>query len=70
MVNLDVQNGIVQFAPPAVVAGEVASRVLGLTIGDWFYIVAIFCMLISTLTTSIVAVLKSRERKKNKEDTE
>ncbi|UCR91161.1 putative lysis protein [Ralstonia phage RpT1] len=68
MVNLDVQNGIVQFAPPAVVAGEVASRVLGLTINEWFYIVAIVCMLISTLTTSIVAVIKSRRKNKDKEE--
>ncbi|AJT60794.1 putative lysis protein [Ralstonia phage phiITL-1] len=68
MVNLDVQNGVVQFAPPAVVAGEVASRVLGLTVNEWFYIVAIVCMLISTLTTSIVAVIKSRRKNKDKED--
>lgn len=68
MVNLDVQNGIVQFAPPAVVAGEVASRVLGLTLGDWFYVVAIFCMLLSTVTSSIVAVLKARKKKEKEEE--
>ncbi|UCR90946.1 putative lysis protein [Ralstonia phage RpY2] len=70
MVNLDVQNGIVQFAPPAVVAGEVASRVLGLTINEWFYIVAIICMLISTITTSLVAFIKSRKKDDNKKEDE
>ncbi|BAJ51836.1 holin [Ralstonia phage RSB2] len=66
MVNLDMQNGIVQFAPPAVVAGEAVARIAGLSINEWFYIVAIFCMVISTITTSVVAVLKSRN--KNKEE--
>ncbi|UXQ84893.1 putative lysis protein [Ralstonia phage 10RS306A] len=68
MVNLDIQNGVVQFAPPAVVAGEAVARIAGLSINEWFYIVAILCMVISTLTTSIVAILKTKKKDKDKED--
>ena len=68
MVNLDIQNGVVQFAPPAVVAGEAVARIAGLTINEWFYIVAILCMVISTVTTSVVAILKSRSKKNKEED--
>ena len=32
MVNLDIQNGVATFAPPAVVAGEVGAKLAGLTI--------------------------------------
>lgn len=61
MLGIDVQNGVVQFTPPAVVAGEVVTRLAGLTLNEWFYIVAILCMLISTITTSLVAWKKAKK---------
>lgn len=61
MVNLDIQNGVVQYTPPALAAGEVTTRLLGITINEWFYIVAILSMLISTATTTYVAVRKARK---------
>lgn len=61
MVNIDINSGVATFAPPAIVAGEVSSRLLGLTINEWFYIVAIACMLISTVASTAVAVLKTRK---------
>lgn len=67
MVNLDLQNGVATFAPPAVVAGEVGAKLVGLTINEWFYVVAIFCMLMSTMASTAVAVLKAKNHK-NKED--
>ena len=66
MVNLDVQNGVATFAPPAVVAGEVGAKLAGLTINEWFYVVAIFCMLLSTVASTAVAVSKAKS--KNKEE--
>ena len=66
MVNLDIQNGVATFAPPAVVAGEVGAKLAGLTINEWFYVVAIFCMLLSTVASTAVAVTKAKS--KNKED--
>lgn len=60
MLNLDIQNGVATFAPPAIVAGEVSSRLMGLTINEWFYVVAIACMLISTVASTAVAVLKAK----------
>lgn len=67
MVNLDIQNGVATFAPPAVVAGEVGAKLVGLTINEWFYVVAIFCMLMSTMASTAVAVLKAKNHK-SKED--
>lgn len=64
MVNLDLQNGVATFAPPAVVAGEVGAKLAGLTINEWFYVVAIFCMLMSTVASTAVAVLKAKHTKK------
>lgn len=66
MVNLDIQNGVATFAPPAVVAGEVGAKLAGLTINEWFYVVAIFCMLLSTVASTAVAVSKAKS--KNKEE--
>lgn len=66
MVNLDIQNGVATFAPPAVVAGEVGAKLAGLTINEWFYVVAIFCMLLSTVASTAVAVSKANS--KNKEE--
>lgn len=66
MVNIDVQNGVATFAPPAVVAGEVGAKLAGLTINEWFYVVAIFCMLLSTVASTAVAVTKAKS--KNKEE--
>lgn len=66
MVNLDIQNGVATFAPPAVVAGEVGAKLAGLTINEWFYVVAIFCMLLSTVASTAVAVTKAKT--KNKEE--
>lgn len=66
MVNLDIQNGAATFAPPAVVAGEVGAKLAGLTINEWFYVVAIFCMLLSTVASTAVAVSKAKS--KNKEE--
>ncbi|AKG94470.1 hypothetical protein [Delftia phage IME-DE1] len=63
MVNIDIGNGVATFTPPAVVAGEVAARVFGLTINEWFYIVAIACMLVSTVASTAVAVLKAKNKK-------
>lgn len=63
MVSIDTLNGINTYGPPAVVAGEAASRIAGLTINEWFYIVAILCMLMSNITTTIKAL------RRNKEDT-
>lgn len=56
MVNIDMNQGITTFGPPALVAGEVGARVAGLTINEWFYVVAIFCMLTSTVVSSIKAL--------------
>lgn len=67
MVNLDMQNGVATFAPPVVVAGEVGAKLAGLTINEWFYVVAIFCMLLSTVASTAVAVLKAKSTK-NKEE--
>lgn len=61
MFNIDVPNGIVAVTPPAVVAGEVAARINGLTINEWFYITAIACMLISTVASNVIAVLKMKK---------
>lgn len=61
MFNLDIQNGVATIAPPAIVAGEVAARIGGLTINEWFYVVAIACMLISTVASTAVAVLKAKK---------
>ena len=66
MVNLDIQNGVATFAPPAVVAGEVGAKLAGLTINEWFYVVAIYCMLFSTVASTAVAVSKAKS--KNKEE--
>lgn len=66
MVNLDIQSGVATFAPPAVVAGEVGAKLAGLTINEWFYVVAIFCMLLSTVASTAVAVTKAKT--KNKEE--
>jgi hypothetical protein len=62
MFSADVPNGVIQIAPPVAVAGEVAARYYGLSISEWFYVTAIFCMVISTFTTSLVAILKARRK--------
>lgn len=61
--TLDMQNGVVNYTPPALAAGEVASRLLGFTINEWFYIVAIFSMIISTAISGYVAILKAKNNK-------
>lgn len=61
MFNIDVPNGIVAVTPPVVVAGEVAARINGLTVNEWFYITAIACMLISTVASNVIAVLKMKK---------
>lgn len=58
--NIDIPNGVIQMTPPAVVAGEVTARILGLSINEWFYIVSIGCMAISTIASVVVAVMKAR----------
>ena len=65
MVSIDAQNGVVQYAPPALVVGEAATRLAGLTINEWFYIVAIVSMLISTVVTNYIAIRKSRRKDKD-----
>lgn len=62
MFTADASTGVVTITPPAFVAGEVVARVYGFTINEWFYLVAIVCMVISTLTTSIVAFIKARRK--------
>lgn len=56
--NIDIQNGIATYTPPIAVAGEVATRVLGLTINEWFYVAAIACMLVSAISSAVVAILR------------
>lgn len=56
MVSIDTLNGINTYGPPAVAVGEVATRFAGFTINEWFYIVAIICMLMSNITTTIKAL--------------
>lgn len=63
MVNIDIGNGVATFTPPAVVAGEVAARLWGLTLSEWFYVTAIVCMVISTVASTVVAILKARNKK-------
>lgn len=63
MVNIDIGNGVATFTPPAVVAGEVAARLWGLTLNEWFYVTAIVCMVISTVASTVVAILKARNKK-------
>lgn len=61
MVNIDIPNGLVTFAPPALVAGEVGARLIfGLTINELFYLVAILSMLVSTVATTTVAIKKAK----------
>lgn len=67
MVSLDTHNGIVQYAPPALAVGDAAARIAGLTINEWFYIVAIISMLISTIVTNYVAIRKAH-KKENKNE--
>ena len=64
MVNIDVQNGIATYAPPALAAGEVAARVAGLTINEWFYIAAIVSMAVSTGVSAYVSIRKSKREEK------
>ena len=65
MVNIDIGSGVATFTPPAIVAGEVGARLIfGLSINEWFYVVAIFCMLISTVASTVVAVKKASNPKK------
>lgn len=59
--NFDIQNGMATFTPPAVVAGEVSARVLGLTINEWFYVCAILCMMVSAVSSAVVAILKVKK---------
>lgn len=67
MVSIDAQNGVVQYTPPALVVGDAAARIAGLTINEWFYIVAIISMLISTIVTNYIAIRKSRRKDKTDE---
>lgn len=66
--TVDIQNGVTTFAPPAIVGGEVAARIYGLSINEWFYVVAIVCMVLSTVASSYVAVLKVQKNKKEEAD--
>lgn len=59
--NFDIQNGMATFTPPAVVAGEVGARVLGLSINEWFYVCAILCMMVSAVSSAVVAILKVKK---------
>lgn len=62
--NIDVSNGVIQFTPPAIVAGEVTAKILGLTLNEWFYVCGMACMLISTVASVVVAVIKANQDKK------
>ncbi len=64
MVNIDVNQGIATYAPPALAAGEVVARVAGLTINEWFYICAIISMAVSTGVSAYVAIRKSKREDK------
>lgn len=56
MVTIDTVSGMTTYAVPAAVAGEVVTRIAGLSINEWFYIVAILCMLMSNIATTIKAL--------------
>lgn len=59
--NFDIQNGIATYAPPVAVVGETAARVMGLTINEWFYVGAIMCMMVSALSSAVVAIMKIKK---------
>lgn len=68
MVSIDTQAGVVQYAPPALVVGDAAARIAGLTINEWFYIVAILSMLISTIVTNYIAIRKAQRKETQKDE--
>lgn len=65
--SIDFQNGVVKYVPVAGAAtADVASRVSGLTLSDWFYVAVITY----TIAQTVVLVFKTvmDEKRRNKED--
>lgn len=62
MVSIDTNGGVLQYTPPALAVGDAAARIAGLTINEWFYIVAIISMLISTVVTNYLAIRKASKK--------
>lgn len=57
MVTIDTAAIINTYAPPTMVAADVAHRVIwGLSLNEWFYVCAILCMLMSNVATTIKAL--------------
>lgn len=63
MVNIDVNSGVATFTPPVMVAGEVATRVMGLSLNEWFYVAAIISMVISTGVSTYIAVHRAHKQR-------
>lgn len=61
MFSADVHNGIITILPPTAVGAEVVARYNGFTINEWFYIVAMLCMVVSTVGTTFFGKRKGKD---------
>lgn len=62
-ISIDFNNGVIQATPVVAAAGaDVASRVMGLTLPEWFYVSAILFGVVQT-AIAVYRAIKEEKRK-------